>query len=216
MRKFLTIILIAPYLCMAQSSIKVNFNTVFIGNNVSICYDYQLDKVLLSIGTSFYPGINKDKVSFNTLYKDRGSPSNIKQHFGLQYSLGYKIYGNDHFDLFGLYKGSLASMDTYFKYFQNYTALVPEPQDIEDYAVTINTDEFGPLFSFDNSLGLLFKGKITSSLFLNLHGGIGFTYLKNNDEYTVTPESYNGTINLSSSFSIGIGYSFKNSKNDEK
>lgn len=106
-------------------------------------------------------------------------------------------------------------MDTYFRLFQNYEALVPEPQGQEDYAVTIHSDEFGPLFSFDNTFGLLFKGKITDNLFLNLHGGVGFTYLKSNDEFVITAASY-GSSFLSTSFSIGFGYSFANLKFNNK
>jgi hypothetical protein len=175
-------------------------------------FDYQLGKIIFSAGVAYFPGVNKDKISFNTFYKDRGSPTNFIQHFGIQFGGGYKIYENSHFELFGLYKGCLASMDTYFKFFQNYTALVPEPQDIEDYAVIVNTDEFGPLFSFDNSFGLLLKGNLTNNLFFNLNGGVGFTYLKNTDEFVITSESFGGNISLSAMFSLGFGYSFMNSK----
>jgi hypothetical protein len=181
MRSFLFVFLFVPIFSMTQASIKINYNTVYVGKNASVDFDYQTGKTIISAGVAYFPGINKDKISFNTFYKDRGSPNSFIQHFGIQFSGGYQIYENSHFELFGLYKGCLASMDTYFKYFQNYTALVQEPQDIEDYAVTVNTVEFGPLFSFDNSLGLLFKGKVANNLFLNIHGGVGFTYLKNND-----------------------------------
>ena len=211
-KKLLLISLIAPYICLAQTSIKINYNQVYVGKNISVDFDYQIDKILLSLGAVYYPGIDKKKIPFNTFYKNRGTPSNAIQHFGLQFNIGYKIYANNHFDLFGVYKGNLASMNTYIKFLQTYTPLIPEPQGIEDYAITIEELEFGPLFSFDNTFGLLFKGKITRSLFFNLHGGIGFTYLKNNDEFTITPENFNGTINLSTTFSIGLGYSFNRIK----
>ncbi|MEX1191661.1 MAG: hypothetical protein WEA99_06780 [Brumimicrobium sp.] len=215
MKKLILTLMIVPYICVAQSSLKINYNEVYVGNNISIDFDYNLDNILLSFGVVYFPGINKDNVSFSAFYKDRGSPTSFKQHFGFQYNIGYMIYNNDHFDLFGVYKGSLSSMDTYFKFFQNYAALVPEPQGIEDYAVTINTDKFGPLFSFDNTLGILLKGNLTNNLFFNLHGGVGFTYLKNNDDFTITSASY-GTISLSTTFSIGLGYSFNNLKSNNK
>lgn len=206
------ILLIGPYLGMAQSSVKINYNSVYVGKNISIDCDYQRDKILLSIGANYYPGVNKDNVSFNTFYKNRGTPSNIRQHFGLQFKIGYSICANKHFNLYGVYKGSLAYMNTYFKFFQNYAALVPEPQGIEDYAVLVKTREFGPIFSFDNNLGLLFKGKITDDLFLNLYSGIGFTYLKSNDKFVITSISYKGASFLSTSFTIGFGYSLNNSR----
>jgi hypothetical protein len=213
MRRFLFVILFIPLFSLTQSSVKVNYNTVYVGKSLSADFDYEIDKFIFSVGLAYFPGINKDQVSFNTFYKDRGSPTNFIQHFGIQFGGGYKIYENRHFELFGLYKGCLASMDTYFKFFQNYTALVPEPQDIEDYAVTVNTDEFGPLFSFDNTLGILFKGNLTNNLFLNLHGGVGFTYIKNKDQFTITP-SNTGSSLLSTTISIGFGYTFMNSKNN--
>jgi hypothetical protein len=215
MKKLIILLMIVPYVCMAQSSLRINYNQVYVGKNISVDFDYQFNKIILSIGANYYPGINKDKVAFHHFLKNRGTPSNIWQHFGLQLSTGYKIYDNKHFDLFGVYKGSIASMNSYFRGFTNYAPLVPDPQDEEDYALVINNHEFGPVFSFDNTLGLLLKCKITDNLFLNLHGGLGFTYVKNNDDFFIIPASFGSTL-ISNSFSIGLGYSFKNSKNNVK
>ena len=210
MKKIFLIVLslIVPYLGLTQSFIKVNYNDVYIGGNISIDYDYQISRFLLSIGPTYYFGVNKDKVAFHHFLKDRGAPSNTKQHFGLQFNIGYKIYGNQHFDLFGVYRGSFAYMNSYLRIFKNYAALVPEPKVEEDYALIIKNHEFGPVFSFDNTFGLLFKGKITNYLFLNLQGGVGFTYLKNNDDFFIIPINYKGASFLSTSFSVGLGYAF--------
>ena len=166
MRKLSLILFIAPYLSIAQSSVKVNFNSVYVGQNISFDFDYQINRYLFSIGAVYYPGIDKKTIPFNSFYRNRGAPANTIQHFGFQYNIGYRLYRNSHFDLYGVYRGSLASMNTYIKLFQIYTPIVPEPQMIEDYAVTIQDHEFGPVFSFDNTFGLLFRGKITKSLFL--------------------------------------------------
>lgn len=200
---------------MAQSSIKLNYNQVYVGKNLSMVFDHQIDKFLFSIGAVYYPGIDKEKIPFNTFYKNRGAPSNTRQHFGLQFNIGYKIYANNYFDLFGIYKGNLASMNTYIKFFQTYTPLVPEPQGIEDYAVTIQELEYGPVFSFDNTFGFLLKGNLTNNLFFNLYGGVGFTYLKNTDDTILTSTNF-GSAQLSATFSIGLGYSFKDSKKNVK
>jgi len=212
MRKLSLILFIAPYLSIAQSSVKVNFNSVYVGQNISFDFDYQINRYLFSIGAVYYPGIDKKTIPFNSFYRNRGAPANTIQHFGFQYNIGYRLYRNSHFDLYGVYRGSLASMNTYIKLFQIYTPIVPEPQMIEDYAVTIQDHEFGPVFSFDNTFGLLFRGKITKSLFFNLQGGVGFTYLKNTDETVITP-SNSGSSQICYTFSIGLGYSFENFKN---
>lgn len=207
------LLMIVPCVCMAQSSIKINYNQVYIGKNLSVDFDHQIDKFLFSVGAVYYPEVDKEKIPFNTFYKNRGTPSNARQHLGLKFNIGYKIYANNHFDLFGVYKGNIASMDTYIKFFQIYTPLVSEPQGIEDYAVTIQDLQYGPVFSFDNTLGLLFQGKIAKDLFFNFHGGVGFTYLKNSDDTILTATKFDSS-ELSTTFSIGLGYTFKNSNNN--
>lgn len=121
---------------------------------------------------------------------------------------GWIVAEKQYPDLFGVCRGSFAYMNSYLRIFKNYAALVPEPKVEEDYALIIKNHDFGPVFSFDNTFGLLYKGKITNYLFLNLQGGVGFTYLKNNDEFFITPINYKGASFLSDSFSVGLGYSF--------
>ena len=207
MRKLLLLFIIASNFGLGQSSIELNFNDAYIGKNFSLDYRYDLKSIYFKLGVTYH--INRiETLPEDIFYRNAGYATNTGQHFGLQFGGGYTFYENEFCDVAIYYKGYMASMNTYIKSFKIYEPLVANPQSEEDYALIKNDKDFGPIFTFENTVGITISAKLFSNVQLTLGGGLGHMLIRNksNNVYFGPEGKTNKAYVFTSSYYLGLRY----------
>ena len=208
MRILLLLLGLLPTYIFTQHAIEFNFNQVYIGRNLSLDYQYEKNSLFLNMGTSYH--INRiELMPVSQFYKKMGYASSITQRFGFQIGAGYHFFKNERFKAGIYYRGYLAHMDSQIK-FPSALPLDGNPQSDQDYAGIIDNRVFGPLFTFENTLGLSIKTKLFDDFYTSIRGGFGMMFFRNYDENIFLGYEPGFPIGQAfiSSWSIGLGYEF--------
>lgn len=194
----------------SQSSLVANYNKIYIGRNFDISYHHQNNKFSYFGGVTVH--INREPTPLSSIIRNAGLTRKFIEHFGIKLGAEYSFYTNQYAD-FGVYFSSQnALMSQKYRNYWFYDYLVENPQSEMDAIYSYSEIHFGPVLSSDNVFGVYLKANLSEKLFLTGRVGAGLMFWKNysNEMILFAGKKPNQGYNLTSQFSLGLGYTFKN------
>lgn len=201
--------LFCSFQSFGQSSIESSFNDVYIGRNFNVSWKNTHKKISYSAGLTYH--VNRiDKAPIGTLIKKSAIARNVSERFGTQLGFEYYLLQNSYCKVGLFYNNQISLISQVHKMYYAYDTLIANPQSEFDFLYVKSEMSFGPLLTIDNIIGLTLINKLTKDFYLTSKGGFGFLYWWNTDDsfLLVGGNKNNQNFNLTSFFSIGLGYFF--------
>lgn len=189
-----------------QLQLESNFNSVHIGRNQSITVGYNWSRFSIYGGLKY--NINKlDNFPESQMFKKTSWATTTGEHIGFNLGAKFEFLQLKNISFFVHY--DLQQSFTHFRHISiNYLgSIVPEPTSEYDLVYHKTLAFIGPIWIFENNLGIGYKVHIYKGLFLTNKFGGGIMFFKNTDplNWIITG---GGNWELSEMISFGIGWIF--------
>ncbi len=190
----------------AQFSLESNFNVVHIGRNQNILAKYQWNKFSLNAGIKYnFNKLASFPQSQTHFFKKTFWAIDFIEHIGAEMGFDFNILEKESIDLFGFYQVQVTKSHIRHEVYYASFPLNPDPQSQYDYAYALNLNYIGPIWAFENNLGIGMRAYFSKSFYFSTKIGGGIAFYKNLDKNNIL---IGNLWELSEMVSFGLGWKF--------
>lgn len=205
MKRIIALLLIAqPFSGWTQIGIESNFNGMHTGWNQDFSLTYRINSLRLSIGPKYHYNFEsafpRPQADF---YKKAFWARSFSEHIGLNFCADYTFLDREHFSLYTNYNFQLTRSHIRHENYYALYPLVPNPQSESDYAYEYHKNFIGPVWGFENNIGLGCRFHFSDRFYMNQKIGVGVLFYKNTDQNNIIISSKGWEASTMYSFGLG-------------